>query len=566
MLALAMKQGGLHFLNEPPVLRATDSIIKRGKFCRSFLIERGCYALIRLGLGAAKLHNMRLMWGIAVVLLAIAPAGAQDLSAPGGVGPGLGMSGSATPAAYQDSGGIIGGRAGHPRIQPGRSGVRRAPGMQSLPMPRGRTFAPGSGSMPFALDAPLTPEDEGPLDGMTLDQAIEQLRRGSLSLRAKSLEIPQARADELTASLRVNPFVFADGQLIPYRRYNTTTNPGGPTQYDINITYPFDLSGKRIARMEVAAQARRATEAQFLDLVRQELDYLYTTYVDALSARETLRFSEAGLAAVNIALDTHGKKGNDTEDEQLQKDHIEIHRDSIELAKLDAEANLASAKRTLATVLGLPREAAQTLELRGSLRDLVPPPPPTDELVQTALAARPDVAMYRMNVCRAMADVKLAKANRFPDVYVLYQPYTYQDNSPFSVPSSRSWALGATVTAPIYDRNQGNIRHAAVNVDQSRLELQVIERRVLAEVEDAREEYEVSRAMIERIEKHLLPAAKHVRDHSLKASEKEGEDVYAYLIAQRDYQDLVRQYRDALVRHRRAMLKLDSVVGLRILP
>ncbi len=392
------------------------------------------------------------------------------------------------------------------------------------------------------------------------------MKFNSLALRAKQLEIPQARADELTASLRVNPFVYADGQLIPYRRYSATNNPGGPTQYDINITYPFDLSGKRIARMEVAAQARRATEAQYQDFVRQELDNLYTAYVDALAARETLRFAEAGITAVEQAITTQGKKGNDTEAERLQADHIEIHRDAIELAKLDAKGNLASAKRTLATILSLPREASRTMELRGSLRDLVPPPPTTDELAQTALAARPDVAVYRLNVCRALADVKLAKANRFSDVYVLYQPYTYQDNAPFQLPSSRSWALGATVTAPLYDRNQGNIRRTAVNVDQSRLELQAIERRAMAEVEDAREEYEISRAMIERIEKRLLPTAREVRDHSLKASEKENEDVYAYLIAQRDYQDLVRQYRDALVRHRRAMLKLNTVVGLRVLP
>ena len=105
-----------------------------------------------------------------------------------------------------------------------------------------------------------------------------------------------------------------------------------------------------------------------------------------------------------------------------------------------------------------------------------------------------------------------------------------------------------------------------MNVDQSRLEMEVVERRIAAEIEDAREEYEVSRQMIERMEKYLLPAARKVRDLSLKTSEHAEGDAYAYLIAQRDYQDLVRQYRDALVRHRRAMLKLNTVVGLRILP
>ena len=43
---------------------------------------------------------------------------------------------------------------------------------------------------------------EGPADGLTLDQAIERLIKNNYDLRSKSMEIPQARADILTASLR----------------------------------------------------------------------------------------------------------------------------------------------------------------------------------------------------------------------------------------------------------------------------------------------------------------------------------------------------------------------------
>jgi cobalt-zinc-cadmium efflux system outer membrane protein len=43
-------------------------------------------------------------------------------------------------------------------------------------------------------------------------------------------------------------------------------------------------------------------------------------------------------------------------------------------------------------------------------------------------------------------------------------------------------------------------------------------------------------------------------------------DAIAYLNAERDYNDIVRQYRDTLVRHRRSMLKLNTAVGQRILP
>ena len=44
----------------------------------------------------------------------------------------------------------------------------------------------------------------------------------NLTLRAQSLELPQARADVLTASLRANPILYADSQLIPYGSFNTS--------------------------------------------------------------------------------------------------------------------------------------------------------------------------------------------------------------------------------------------------------------------------------------------------------------------------------------------------------
>ena len=138
-------------------------------------------------------------------------------------------------------------------------------------------------------------QDEGPPGGMTFEQATNRLLAASVTLRAKALDIPQAQADVLTAGLYANPIVYADGQLLPYRSYNLTNNPGGPAQYDINVAYPLDVSGKRQARVEVASAAGRVVEALYQDAVRQEMSRLATAYVDALSARMALRTIHGGL-------------------------------------------------------------------------------------------------------------------------------------------------------------------------------------------------------------------------------------------------------------------------------
>ncbi len=125
---------------------------------------------------------------------------------------------------------------------------------------------------------------------MTLDTAIERLVKSNINLLALKYEIPMADADILSASLRNNPIFYADSQLVPYGHFSNQ-RPGGQTQYDVNITQPIDVWRKRKARMIVAQRAKKVTEAQFQDAVRQSIDNLYTAYVDVVAAKLTLRFS-----------------------------------------------------------------------------------------------------------------------------------------------------------------------------------------------------------------------------------------------------------------------------------
>ncbi len=136
------------------------------------------------------------------------------------------------------------------------------------------------------LEPPAEVVAEGPPDGLTLDMAIERLLTHSLDLRSKFMEIPQAQADVLSAGLRANPIFYADGQLVPYGQYSRT-RPGGQTQYDVNVSYPLDVTRKRVMRTQVASCAKRVLEAQYQDAVRMEIDKLYNAYVDVLAARQT---------------------------------------------------------------------------------------------------------------------------------------------------------------------------------------------------------------------------------------------------------------------------------------
>jgi cobalt-zinc-cadmium efflux system outer membrane protein len=446
-----------------------------------------------------------------------------------------------------------------------RPGQRRA----GVPEQEGITAPP---SLPLAqiplfgpLAIPTGREDEGPADGLTLDAAIERLARENLALRARALEIPMAEADVLTASLRANPVLYADGQLIPYGTYSAQ-RPGGPLQYDVNITYPLDVTRKRQARTVAARQAKRVLEAQFQDAARLQIDNLYTAYTDVLAARETIRFAEAARQGLAVLLDRTRRMYRGGSRTLADVGRIEALFEAAEVEVMDAEESLRATRRNLGVLLNMPGPAAEELQLRGSIRDAGPPPPPIDALTRTALECRPDIVAYRLGIPRADAEVRLAEANRLSDVFLLYQPYTFQNNAPFNKQSTTSWALGVTVPLPIYNRNQGNVQRARVNAVQSRVELAEREQQAANEVRQAEREYALTRAAVNRIETRLLPAAARVRNDAYRLYLQGEEEAIVYLNAQREYNEAARQYRDMLVRHRRGMLRLNTAVGRRILP
>ena len=415
------------------------------------------------------------------------------------------------------------------------------------------------------LELPESAEVEGPPDGLSLDAAIDRLVRENLDLRAKAMNIPSARADVLTASLRANPIFYSDGQLVPYGRYERART-GGPVQFDVNVSHPVDLSRKRQARTAVAVHTVSVLEAQYQDAVRLQIENLYTAFIDVLAARETIRYAEASIAGLGRVLDVTRTLYRRADATSADVARIQALHEAAIVGRDDAHENLRRTRRVLATLLNVPLAEVDRLEVRGILADLAPEPPPSEELIRIALQSRPDLAAYRLGIERAAADVTLARANRFGDVYVLYQPYTFQNLQPYGQQSPTSWALGVTAPVPVANRNQGAIERARMNVDQSHMELAVRERLVASEVIDAVHEYQVSRAVLKELDRAGIPAGRRLRDDTLVLYRSGELDALAFLRAERGYNELARQYRDALLRHRRSMLSLNTVVGLRILP
>jgi cobalt-zinc-cadmium efflux system outer membrane protein len=406
------------------------------------------------------------------------------------------------------------------------------------------------------------PADEGPEDGLTLDAAVTAVVDHGLSLRAKFQEIPKATADVLTAGLRGNPLVFASVDNAPYGQYSPSRP--GETGYGITVIQPIDINHKRAYRVIAAERARCVVHAQYQDAVRVEIDDLYTRYVDVLATRETLRYVDAAVVGLQEVRTAVERLVTAKELSTVELDRIDIQIEAAALAKQEALTAHAKAKQSLAEILARPAPEVMPFDVRGTILTDVFSVPVTDQLVDLAMVNRPDLRAFHLGMSRAAAEVDLAVKERYPDVFVLYTPWGLTDNSAIGGRNAESWGVSGMASVPLFNRNQGNIRRAQLTGNQTRIEWELLQRRIESEVRQTAADFQAARDKAERLEKVLLPRSSRIRDLAAKQLKAGQIDTLTYLATHREYVDIVRQYRDALISLRRASLRINTVAGVRI--
>lgn len=452
---------------------------------------------------------------------------------------------------------------GAPAPPPGEPSSASTPGQANITPPPALAQAPMPTPLYGVLEIPAV-ADEGPPEGLTLDQAIERLIRDNPDLRMRAHELPKAQADVISAGLRNNPFLFGDVSNLPYQRYSPQRP--GEISYGVTLIQPWDVNKKRLVRIRVAQSAREVVEFLYQDAIRVQIDNLYTAFLNVLAAREAVRQLQVGLEGWEAIVKETRKQFGAGKISQADLDRVLMQQDSAFLAVQGAQSALRQAKQALALLLNLPPADADCLNLRGAIGGFDVDLPCEDQLSDLALQARPDLNAYRLGVKRAQAEVQMARADRFQDVFILATPWQYVDNSPINARSTNSFGISALLTLPIFNRNQGNIVRAQSTVSQVIGELQGREQQVKFDVARAYEEYSINRKTVEKYQKELLPRARFVHEDTLRRHKAGIVGVLPVFEAQREYNDWVRRYLEASVQLRRSALRLNTAVGQRIVP
>lgn len=419
------------------------------------------------------------------------------------------------------------------------------------------TYGPGASTSTRL--SPLIALYFDPLQGVSSADLIKRALAANGELVAARLDIERARGRLRQAGLRPNPILEVEemtGKLTGSRDRETS----------VGISIPFEVGGKRKARIELARAELEASEAEIANRERQLTSEVLMQYGEALAALRELQITE-NLNDLDLQTTRFVQaRVNEGDTAPLELNLLKAEIDRLRSRKVLLEGRLRVALLKLKSLVGMPSD--EPLRLR---EDLTAPrlpvvPASLESAVEIAIRTRPDVRLARLTEEVAQAGYRLARAQSAPDVAFTTR-YTVErtsfDDTPIGVltDNDKLISFGVSVGIPIFNRNQGAKSEAAIAVSQARTRREFLEQVVKSEVASAYARYEASRNAAAIFEQGVI-ARTNENVRAIRAAYELGEFRITDLITeQRRLLDSQREFTEALAEQYRALADLQTAIG-----
>ena len=382
--------------------------------------------------------------------------------------------------------------------------------------------------------------------GITLDEAIRRALDHEPSLRASRTEVDLAKGARLQAGLRPNPTAS----------FMQQQEPGGTdSQSRVEMQWPLDLF-RKTGRVAVAEQEVQITERSVADRERTLAADVRLKYGEVAAAARGLAISDDLVATTTRQYGLLSARVEQGGTPPLERNMVQVELRRLEAERLlqaaQADRALIELKRLLGMVANAPLQVRDTLEQLVE-HDATAPSTSTD----TAIAVRPDVQEAEARI--RVADARIDRARREGRFDVnLVGSYMRMDagfpqlglNLQGAVTPIRGLfhylSVGAAVTVPLRNQNQGEVASARAERDGATARLTATELSARSEVAAARIRDERGRAAVEIYRGGARDLARQNLDVVGQTYELGRGTVFDVLGEQRRYLDFERAYTAAL--------------------
>ncbi len=395
-------------------------------------------------------------------------------------------------------------------------------------------------------------------DALRFSAYLAEVARSNPALATQRNTLPVAQAQVIIARLFPDPVISAGlGSL-------DVSNVGAQNSAVASATLPLEWPGKRSARVALSEVNVSVASAEFEDLARTARATAANAYIDAVLALRVLghkRAAAQSLQRVVVLNEKRMQEGVGSEIVVLQA-RVEARRFEGDLVTAVGDAR--ATRLALEEHMGRQTTKAPLPEVDSELET-----PPLDLEVETlvteARARRPDQRVRELSIDAARAQLRLAKANRGPDLGVGlgWQYYTPGvTGSPFQAPGYHAVSAQLSMPLPFSRLADGETRAASAQLQLAQSQREASQLKIDIEVRTAFIRYAAARERLAQFDEALLGDSDRLLEMARYSFEQGASRLVELLSAQRSWIDVHLAYEAARADHARALVALETAAGL----
>lgn len=292
---------------------------------------------------------------------------------------------------------------------------------------------------------------------LSLDDALERFAACNLSLIAERYHVDMAEAQVTQAKLFENPVVSFE-QNVYNRNNGKYFDLGKEGEAVVEIEQLIYIAGQRNKRVRLEKLNKEMAVYQFEEVIRTLRGELKEKFVDLYYTRKSLSVYDREIGYLSTVLDVYKEQNAKGNVSLLEKSRIQALLLSLKQERNGISNEAVALEGDLRLLLGLKREEVpEPLFDESALDRIELEKLPLAEL-SARMAGRPDLKQAEAGIRASEADVRLQRSLAFPEVS-LKGAYDRAGNF-----CNNYFAIGLSVSVPLFNRNQGNIKSARLSV------------------------------------------------------------------------------------------------------
>jgi cobalt-zinc-cadmium efflux system outer membrane protein len=386
-------------------------------------------------------------------------------------------------------------------------------------------------------------------NSLTLAQAVSFALNREPELLAASLEVRAREALELQTGLLPNPELAFEME-----NFGGSDTGLDNSESSVQLRQLIELGGKRSKRKHIAALEKEIALSDYKAKYLETISETSKKFMEVLAWQERVSLATDSAFLAEGVFNTVSQRVKAGKVSPLEETKAKVAWATSRIELKAVEQSLGASLRRLTVTWG---DSVPKFERVHGNMDPIQAPLSLDVLL-SQISSNPNVSRQMLEIRRQQILLNLAKAKRIPD------PILAGGMRRFEETQREAYLMEVSFPLPIFDRNQGAIQEAELNLEKAQEGLKKINNQISIALSNAYQEQNISFSEATALKQEVLPGSESAFNAAKEGYRQGKLDYLDVLDAQRTFFEAKRKYVDSLLHCHTALAEIERLIGKNI--